>query len=153
MSASNIVLDELDKKIIHELSSGIHSYEDLAKTCKVTRGTIYRRIEKLERMEAITKKIMAIPNFQNLNLSAICIGMNVAFEDVDRITEMMKLIPDVKFLWRTYGEYQIILIIVCETGCEGKTISKLHSDLSKFRIDDFRISIGYRFEKVEFSPY
>lgn len=153
MSAQNIVLDELDKKIMRELGSGIHSYDDLAKTCKVTRGTIYRRIEKLERMQAITKRIMAIPNFQNLNLSAICIGMNVAFEDVERITETIKTIPDVKFLWRTYGQYQIIVIIVCETGCEGRTISKLHNDLSKFKIDDFHISIGYRFEKIEFSPY
>ncbi len=148
-----IVLDELDKKIMHELCTGIHSYEDLAKTCNVTRGTIYRRIEKLERMHMISKKIMAIPNLQELNLTAICFGMNVAYEDLDKTIETIKTIPNVKFLWRTYGEHQIILIIVCEKGCEGDAITNLSKSISKYRIANFDISIGFRFEKIEYSPY
>jgi DNA-binding Lrp family transcriptional regulator len=56
----------------------------------VTRGTVYRRIEKLEKNNIIEKKIMAIPNFKVLNLSAICIGMQVAYEDTEKVTEALK---------------------------------------------------------------
>lgn len=52
----SIVLDELDKKVLHEICSGINSYDDLAKILNVTRGTVYRRIEKLEKKQRYRKE-------------------------------------------------------------------------------------------------
>jgi DNA-binding Lrp family transcriptional regulator len=149
----SIVLDELDKKILHEVCNGIYSYDDLAKTLKVTRGTIYRRFERLEKTHVIEKKIMAIPNFKTLNLSAMTIGMETSYDDTDKVIEALKQLPSVKFLWECYGAHNVIAILVCEMGCEGSTINSIRQILSKHRTGDFHVSVGYNWQKVDVSPY
>lgn len=149
----SVVLDELDKKILHEICSGIHSYDDLAKTLNVTRGTIYRRIEKLEKNNFIEKKIMAIPNYKVLNLSSIIIGMEVAYDDTEKVTEALKQLPQIKLLWKCYGVHNIIAVMNCEKGSEGETITNLRQLLSKLRIDSVHVSVGFEWDKVEISPY
>ena len=149
----SIVLDELDKKILHEMCSGTHSYDDLAKTVNVTRGTVYRRIEKLEKTKVIKKKIMAIPNFKALNLSSIIIGMEIAYDDTEKVTEALKQLPHIKLLWKCYGAYNLIAVLNCEKGCEGETITNLRQLLSKLRISSVNVSVGFGWEKVEISPY
>ena len=84
---------------MHEICSGINSYDDLAATLNVTRGTIYRRIEKLEEMHAITKKIMAIPDYRNLNLSAIFIGMDAVYDDMDKVINAIRALCDTVFVY------------------------------------------------------
>ena len=149
----SVVLDELDKKVLHEICRGIHSYDDLAKILNVTRGTVYRRIEKLEKNNVIEKKIMAIPNFKVLNLSAICIGMEVAYDDTKKVTEALIQLPSIKLVWNCYGAHNIIAILVCEKGCEGNTISSLRQLLSKLRTSEHHISVGFEWAKVDISPY
>ncbi len=149
----SIVLDELDKKILHEICSGIHSYDDLAKTLNVTRGTVYRRIEKLEKNGVIEKKIMAVPNFKALNLSAISIGMEAAYEDTEQVIEALKQLPHMKLLWKSYGAHNVIAILICEKGNEGETITNLRQLLSKLKTSAYHISIGFEWDKVDISPY
>jgi DNA-binding Lrp family transcriptional regulator len=149
----SVILDELDKKILHEICSGIHSYDDLAKTLNVTRGTVYRRIEKLEKTKVIKKKIMAIPNFKALNLSSIIIGMEIAYDDTEKVTEALMQLPHIKLLWKCYGAYNLIAVLNCEKGCEGETITNLRQLLSKLRISSVNVSVGFGWEKVEISPY
>jgi DNA-binding Lrp family transcriptional regulator len=146
-------LDELDKRILRELCTGIYSYDQLAQTCSVTRNTIYRRVDKLEKLHFISKKIMAIPDFAKLGLSAIIIGMDVAYRDIDKVIDTIKLHPDAKFLWRTYGEHQVMLVMVCAKGCEGGAIERLRQVLAKFDLAEMHISIGFAWEKIEFSPF
>jgi DNA-binding Lrp family transcriptional regulator len=146
-------LDELDKKILHEICTGINSYDDLAQTLNVTRGTIYRRIEKLEKNNVIEKKIMAIPNYKILNLSAICIGMEVAYDDTEKVSEAICKLPNVKLLWKSYGVHNVIAILACEKGNEGETITSLRQLLSKFRTSEYHISIGFEWDMVNISPY
>lgn len=146
-------LDELDKRILHELCTGIYSYDQLAQACSVTRNTIYRRVNKLEKLHFISKKIMAIPDFAKLGLSAICIGMDVPYQNTDKVIDMIKMHPDAKFLWRTYGEHQVMVVMVCEKGCEGGAIEKLKQVLAKFDLAKMHISIGFAWEKIEFSPF
>ena len=149
----SIVLDKLDKKILHEICSGIPSYDDLAKTLNVTRGTVYRRIEKLEQNNVIEKKIMAIPNYRVLNLSAISIGMETAYDDTEKVIEALKQLPHIKLLWKCYGAHNVIAILICEKGSEGETITNLRQLLSKFRTSEYHISIGFDWDKVDISPY
>jgi DNA-binding Lrp family transcriptional regulator len=148
-----IVLDELDKRIIHELCTGIYSYDQLAQACKVTRNTIYRRVDRLEKAHVISKRIMAIPNFEKLGLSAICIGMDVAYEQMDNVIDIIKQQADTKFLWRTYGPHQLVLVMVCEKGCEGAAIAKLGKALVAFKIAKMDVSIGFVWEKMDFAPH
>ena len=149
----SVFLDELDKKILHEICSGISSYDDLAKTLNVTRGTVYRRIERLEKDNIIEKKIMAIPNYKILNPSAICIGMEAAYDDTDKVIEALKQLPHVKLIWKCYGTYNIIAVLVCGKGCEGETITDLRHLLSNFRTSSYHISVGFEWDKVDISPY
>ena len=149
----SVALDELDKKILHEISTGIYSYDDLAKSLNVTRGTIYRRIEKLTENHVIEKKIMAMPNFKTLNLAAICIGMEVSFDDQEKVTEALKQLQHIKLLWKCYGAHNIVAILVCEKGNEGETITNLRQLLSKLNTGAYHISVGFEWEKVDLSPY
>jgi DNA-binding Lrp family transcriptional regulator len=146
-------LDELDRRILHELCTGIYSYDQLAQACSVTRNTIYRRVNKMEKLHFISKMIMAIPDFAKLGLSAICIGMDVPYQNADKVIDMIKMHPDAKFLWRTYGEHQIMVVMVCGKGCEGGAIEKLKQVLAKFDLAKMHISIGFAWEKIEFSPF
>ena len=150
-----VVLDELDKKILHELCSGIYSYDDLAKTLNVTRGTVYRRIEKLESNNVIEKKIMALPNFKVLNLSSVILGVEVAFDDTEKVIEALKQLPHIKLIWKCYGAHNIIAVLSCEKGCEGETITNLRRllSISNLRVSAVHVSIGFEWDKVDISPY
>lgn len=143
----------MDKKIINQLCNGIFSYVDLAKTLDVTRGTIYRRIAKLERDQVIEKKIMAIPNYHKLELSAIFIGLNVDYDTVEDLLKLLQDIPRVKGLWRTYGEYQIVIEVICERGCEGSAISDFHKAVARSSERVNEIAIGFDWRKIDLSPY
>ena len=96
---------------------------------------------------------MAIPNFQILNLSAISIGMEVAYDDTEKVTEALKQLPHTKLIWKCYGAHNLIAILICEKGSEGETITNLRQLLSKLRTGDYHISIGFEWDKMEISPY
>jgi DNA-binding Lrp family transcriptional regulator len=153
MSEKKPTLDELDKRIIQSMSRGFHSYDELAKNLHVTRSTIYRRIRRLEKVRIISRQIMGVPDFTRLGLSAILIGMNIAHEDLAAATDVLVKQDDVKLVWKSYGSHDIIVAIVCEKGCEGKAIFDLREKLAKLRITGFDYSIGFNWEKVDFSPY
>lgn len=148
-----IVLDALDKRLLHEICNSIASYDDLAKTLKVTRGTVYRRIDRLEKMHAIRKRIMAIPEFDNLNLSSIIVGFHADYKDMDKVIEAIKTMSGLRILWRTYGSHQVVAVLACEKGNEGKTITELHKTLSELNTGQYDVSIGFEWEKMEISPY
>ena len=147
------ILDDLDKKIVNRLCNGTPSYEDLAKSLGVTRGTVYRRIDRLEKKQIILRKISAIPNFKKLNLSAIIIGFNSGYEHKEKIIEALKNMPSIKILWRAYGAHEAIAVLACEPGCEGETIVEIQRILSEFGTTEFQVSVGFKWEKLELSPY
>lgn len=155
MSEIKITLDELDKCIMHHICQGIYSYADLAKTCNVTRGTIYRRINRLEKMHVISRKIAAIPNFEMLNLSSICIGINIAQEHEDKAIDLLRNLSQVKFIWKTYGTHNIVAIVACNKGEEGEFILKLREMLAKMKIEHQppAVSIGFNWQKVDIAPF
>jgi DNA-binding Lrp family transcriptional regulator len=153
MSEVKIVLDELDKCIMHHICGGIYSYADLAKMCNVTRGTVYRRVNRLENMHLISRKIAAIPNFEMLNLSSLSIGVNIAQEDEGKAIDLLKNQSQVKFLWKTYGTHNLVIIAICNKGEEGELIYKLRELLGKVKVHQFDVSIGFGWQKVDLTPY
>jgi len=148
-------LDDLDKKIIFHLSNGIYSYSELAEKCGVRRNTIYRRVSRLEANKIIDKRVRAIPNFTELNISAICVMMEVAQSDVERLMNFLKREAQVKFLWKTFGAYNITTVIICNKGEEGNCISNLREVIEKMRINlhKFEASVSFAWEKIDFSPF
>lgn len=148
-------MDELDKKIVLHLSQGVYSYSELAEKCGAGRNTIYRRVNRLEGSGIIDRKFRAIFNFTKLNLSAICVMMDIAQSEVDRVINFLGRQSQVKFLWRTFGTYNITTVILCNKGEEGKCISTLREVLEKMRIDlnKFEASVSYIWEKIDLSPF
>lgn len=150
-----VALDELDKKIISHICRGIYSYNDLAKLCDVARSTIYRRIHLMEESDIISKRIMAIPNFTELDLTAISIFMDINQVDVDKVVDYLKSVPKVKFLWRSYGSFNVTTVIICDKGEEGQCISNLRELLEKkeIHLKKFEAAVSFAWEKVDLSPY
>ena len=148
-------LDDLDKKIILHLSNGVASYAKLAENCGVGRNTIHRRINRLVASDLIDKKVRAIPNFTKLNLSAISVMLDIPQSDVDKVIKLLKNQSRVKFLWKTFGAYNITAVIICNKGDEGTCISKLRTILEKMRVNPnkFEAAISYSWEKIDFSPF
>jgi len=148
-------LDDIDKKIILNLSRGVYSYSELAEKCGVGRNTIYRRISRLEAEKIIDMMVRAIPNFTKLNLSAICVMMDIAQSDMERVMGFLKRQPEVKFLWRTFGAYNITTVFICNKGEEGNCVSNLREALEKMQIklNKFEASISFTWEKIDFSPF
>jgi DNA-binding Lrp family transcriptional regulator len=95
---------------------------------------------------------MAIPDFSKLGLSAILIGMDVDVEDNDKVIEAVKQQPKVKFLWKTYGDHQVVVIMTCERGFEGQAITELRNSVAKLGVNAMHISVGYEWEKIDFVP-
>lgn len=151
----SVVLDELDKKIISHICRGVYSYNDLAKRCDVARSTIYRRINRMEETGVISKRIMAIPDFMKLDLTAISIVMDINQLEVDRVIDFLKHLPKVKFLWRSYGSFNVTAVIICDRGKEGECISNIRQILEKMNINikKFEAAVSFTWEKVDLAPF
>jgi DNA-binding Lrp family transcriptional regulator len=148
-------LDKLDRKILQYVCGGIYSYEELGKLCNAGRNTIYRRIDRLEKLDIITRKIVAYPNYEKLNLSAVVIGLNVNTVDLDRAIDFLKKQNHIKFLWKTYGTHDIILMLVCNKGEVGKCIYELKKSLENSGIHLNRIdsSTSISWDKIDLNPF
>lgn len=148
-------VDDLDRKIVRHICSGVYSYNELAKLCNVGRNTVYRRIDKLEKMGIITRRIMAFPDFGKLNLSAVIMGMDVNPADLERTAEFLKRQHQVKFLWKTYGSHDLVFAIICDKGDVGTCIYNLRQALEKLNIQQTRLdaSTSVSWEKIDLCPY
>jgi DNA-binding Lrp family transcriptional regulator len=151
----SVELDAIDRQIIHHLCGGIYSYDELTENIAITRDTLNERLKKLEDGEIIEKKIMAIPNFSKLNLSAICVGLEIDTTAVDKAVEILKDQPRVKFVWKTYGTYNLNVVFICIRGGEGDCINKLRLFLEKagIRITHIALSVSYSWDKVDLNPF
>jgi len=148
-------LDSLDKKIVHYVCSGVHSYNDLAKLCGVGRNTIYRRLGKLEKMGIIVRKIMAVPDFEKLGLSVMIVGINASSDDIEKMVRFLKRQPQVKFLWKTYGTHDLIFVVLCDKEDVGECIFELKRFLEKIgvKIARFDVSVSVSWERIDLTPY
>ncbi len=146
-------LDALDKRILQHLSEGICSYEELARECNVTRNTIYRRMASLEKSGVTQKTTRVVINYDKLDISTIVVTLNVLEKDEDEIVKSLGEYGRIKFVLRTYGTHNVIAVAMCDRGAEGETIARIRSIAEKFCTADADISICYRWEKANRSPF
>jgi DNA-binding Lrp family transcriptional regulator len=141
------ILDDLDKKILQNLTNGTCSYEELAHTCSVTRNTVYRRIASLENRGVIRNITSCIINPEQLDISPVCIGVRIGLSNLDKVFQLLSKERNIKFLWRTYGDHNISLVAFCPKGKEGESIQKIKKILEEFGADHVCVSIGFAWEK------
>lgn len=148
-----VELDETDKKIITHLCQGVKSYSQLAEIVGVSRNTVYRRVKKLEEKNAVKEKNITIPNFGEIGYYFALIGMDVSPEDLDDALEFLKDHDKVKLLWKTYGFYEIIILLISEKDELGNSVNEIRGELEKRNIEVRRygVSPGISWEKLDFS--
>ena len=96
----------------------------------VGHSTIYRRVEELKRRDAIRRKVMAIPDFEKLGLSAVIIGMDMHPNELERVVLLLKEHDRIKLLWRTYRTHDLVLAVLCDKDNIGRCIHDLRKELA-----------------------
>ncbi len=99
--------------------------------------------------------IEPVEALQESFIAAITVMLDIPQSEVDRVIKLLKNQSRVKFLWRTFGAYNITVVIICDKGSEGTCISKLRTVLEKMRVktNKFETTISYSWEKIDFSPF
>ena len=147
-------VDERDKQILHYACRGENSYQDIGKQVGISRKTVSRRIQKLKEDGIIEKKNITLPNFEKLGYSAIVVGMNVGIDNLDKSVNILKNIPNIKLLWKTYGEYDIVAVLLCEKKDTGDCIAELKELLADKDIElrEINVSPSSSWEKMDLTP-
>jgi DNA-binding Lrp family transcriptional regulator len=146
-------LDELDRQLIKQLSSGINSYEELARICGVTRNTVYRRIAALENSGIIKNTIRCAINLDKLGVVPICMGLRISQHEMDRAFNLLSAHKKIRLLWRSYGDHNVELVAFVQKGEEGETIHSIKAILECFEISNLDVSVGFVWEKSDFESF
>jgi len=85
----------------------------------------------------------------------VIIGLNLGTQDVKKTIDFLRRQRQVKFLWKTYGTHDIILVIVCDKAEVGTCIYNLRDALERLKINvtGFDTSTSVTWEKIDVVPY
>ncbi|MGM0405764.1 MAG: Lrp/AsnC family transcriptional regulator [Thermoplasmatota archaeon] len=147
------ILDDVDQKIMAHLCEGMNSYSKLADKVGVSRNTVYRRVKNLKEKGAIRDKDVTIPDIEKIGYSFALIGMDVSPEDLDEAIDYLKTQDNIKFLWKTFGFYEIIVLIISKQNQLGDSVNEMRGKLESRNIEVRRygVSPGISWEKLDFS--
>jgi len=148
-----LALDDLDRRIVQYLSLGTTSYQELARTCSVTRNTIYRRIAALENRGIIKNTLHCVVNLEQMDLVPVTIGVKIQQINQDKAIHLLATNKNVRFLWRTYGDHNVTLVAFCPKGKEGEIIQDIKAVLEELDAEHICISVGFVWEKMSYSPF
>jgi len=132
-SAPKHLLDKLDLQIIQEMMNDAEiSYADLGKKLFVSGGTIHVRIKKLEELNVVTGKKLAV-DIRALGYDVIAfIGIYLEKSSMyDDVAKELKKIPQVVRVNYTTGNYSMFAEIVCKDI--GQLRFVLHDELQKIK--------------------
>lgn len=127
------LLDKLDLQIIQEMMNDAEiSYADLGKKLFVSGGTIHVRIKKLEELNVVTGKKLAV-NLRALGYDVIAfIGIYLEKSSMyDDVAKELRKIPQVVRVNYTTGNYSMFAEIVCKDI--GQLRFVLHDELQKIK--------------------
>jgi DNA-binding Lrp family transcriptional regulator len=111
-------------------------------------------MSKLEKDGVIRRRIMALPDFEKIGFVAVIIGLDVKPSDTEKTISFLKTVHQAKFLWRTYGTHDLIVVIICDKGDVGKCIHNLKKALEEKNITPtkFDVSVSIIWEKMQVVP-
>jgi DNA-binding Lrp family transcriptional regulator len=143
----------LDKKILRNLSVGTSSYEELARTCNVSRNTVYRRIAALESKGIIKNIIQCSINLEQLDITPITIGAKILQSEQEKAVRLLAVNRNVRLLMRTYGDSNVTMIVFCSKGKEGEIIQRMNLILEECNATCVNVSVGISWEKMDLTPF
>jgi Lrp/AsnC family transcriptional regulator for asnA, asnC and gidA len=122
-------IDNLDIKILRELRKNAReSFYDLAKKLKVSEGTVYNRVNKLQEMKVI-KGYSARIDFSKLGYDlVVLIGVSVQGKHLLEIEKEIAKEKNVSAVYDVTGEYDAIIVANFKTRAElNKFVKKILS--------------------------
>jgi DNA-binding Lrp family transcriptional regulator len=148
-----MTLDDLDRKILQNLTIGMSSYQELARTCNVTRNTVYRRIAALESKGIIKNTLNCVVNLEQMDITPVTIGAKIPQISQDKAINLLVANHAVRFLWRTYGDHNLTLVAFCSKGKEGEVIQDIQGVLEDLNAEHICISVGFIWEKMSYAAF
>jgi Lrp/AsnC family transcriptional regulator, regulator for asnA, asnC and gidA len=126
-------LDKLDFQIIQEMMNNAEvSYADLGKKLFVSGGTIHVRIKKLEDLQIVKGRKLAV-DLKLLGYDVIAfIGIYLEKSSLyDAVAKELKKIPQIVRVNYTTGNYSMFVEIVCKDIQQLRFV--LHDELQKIK--------------------
>ena len=88
-----------------------------------------------------------------MGIIPITIGIRIQQTKQDKAINLLKTNNSIRFLWRTYGEHNIILVAFCLKGREGNIIQDIKAILEELNAEHICLSIGYVWEKMDYAAF
>jgi hypothetical protein len=88
-----------------------------------------------------------------MEITPVIIGAKISQFNMEKAINLLTNIPSVKFLWRTYGDHNFMLVAFCNKGKEGKTVQAIQCILEELNSENISVSIGFVWEKMNYSPF
>ena len=123
-------IDEKDLKILKILINNARiPYSDLAKRIGLSDVAVIKRIRKLENMGLI-KGYTLIIDQRKLGYNLVSItGIDVESEKLFEVINMLREIPNVKYISITSGDHSIMTVIWAKNSVE---MTNIHNKISAF---------------------
>lgn len=127
------MMDKKDKKILKELvKNGRKSFADLARTCKMTRQSIFSRMKSLKR-KGIIKSFTVNLNQQKLGLNLkayILISADLSGylkHPSENPIRNLRLLPQVSQIHRLFGRFDFLIeVLVKDINELSNIVTKIH---------------------------
>jgi hypothetical protein len=107
----------------------------------------------LEKMGITQKTTRVAVNYDKLGISTISIALNVPQKNQNPMISQLKLFSRVKEIYKTYGSHNIVLVLRCDRGEEGRTINNVKDLLERFAVTDIDVSVWFECEKNDTTPF
>lgn len=127
-------IEEFDELLIQKLEeNALKRNKDLAKELKVSPVTIRRRIKRLLQMGKLQFKAVSEPKNRVMAVLAYNVELNV----IDKVTAQLVGQPEVKSLFLTTGQFNIIATVQFTSVSElDKFLQEQHTRMGGFKIHE-----------------
>lgn len=149
-------LEDIDKKILNVFfNERDPSYPKVAEKTGVSRATVYRRLKKLEKEGKIHRGGMILPDYKELGLRLINIGISIPEKDEHKAADILKKIEPINVLFRSFIKHNIIALMITEEEEYGEKIKNIKKRLSEnnIKVNEMDVSVSVSIEKVNFLPH
>lgn len=124
------MIDKKDKKILKELlKDGRKSFANLARSCKMTRQSIFSRIKSLKRRGIIEDFTVELNRKKiGLNLRAyILISSELSGESGEKTIQFLRRLPQTSQIHRLFGRFDFLIEVLVKDITElSKILEKIH---------------------------
>jgi len=117
-------IDDIDIEILKMLEENARiPYTEIAKKLNLSEVAVRKRIKKLERMKIILKYTIVI-NYKDLGLNLAWIGVDTKPDKLFKVIEDIKELKNIRNIYTTTGDHNIILEILYENQNELRELVK-----------------------------